>query len=152
MGRNQCSHVDRLKLLNLNLKGLKPWSLLSGIWGLKGAVWLTKPLPSAPHHHQHTPPSLLHPRPTGDRQLSYCAFCKTWLNLINAVDFKQNHIWAEEGKRERDREGQGERERERGGNSQRWEQIGPVRSLRGFNRLRGWKYFTLEEYSFKCES
>lgn len=104
-----------------------------------GAVWLTKtaslyPCITPPHSlthslthaltrtrtHSHSttlhPLSLLHPRPTGNRRLSYCVFCKTWLNLINAVDFKQNHIWAEErGRETAERGGRvGEREERRG--------------------------------------
>lgn len=52
---------------------------------------------SVAHRTAALPPVLIRPRPTGDRRLSYCAFCKTRLNLINAVNFKQNHIWGAEG-------------------------------------------------------
>lgn len=80
-------------------------------WGQYGSLKLLPCTPVSPPHslthartHSHSttlhPLSLLHPRPTGNRRLSYCVFCKTWLNLINAVDFKQNHIWAEERGRE----------------------------------------------------
>lgn len=92
---------------------------------------LPPPPPSTPNKHTTLHPlSLLHPRPTGNCRLSYCAFCKTWLNLINAVDFKQNHIWAER-----------EREIERG-KGRRLRQAELVRSL---SRFRVQKYSTFLE-------
>lgn len=100
-------------------------ALWRGQYGSPNFSTLTSPPPSTPHKRTDLHPlSLLHPQPTGKCLLSYCAFCKTWLNLINAVDFKQNCIWAAE--REREREGIA-RDQSRSARSDRWEDwLGPV--------------------------
>lgn len=140
MKLSKLNHCAGSTVINGAPQSVTSWFCGSSV--ILGALWrgqygspnfssLTSPPPSTPHKCTDLHPlSLLHPQPTGKCLLSYCAFCKTWLNLINAVDFKQNCIWAVEREKER-------------GNSQKPEQISPVRSLRGLTWPTVCKYSTL---------